>query len=72
MHRKWKQGHASWEEYKGMVCRDGIRTAKAQLKLNLVRDAKNEKKSFDRYISQKRKTKDIAPALKKEMGSGNN
>lgn len=55
-----------------LVCRDGIRKAKAQLKLNLVRDAKNDKMSFDRYISQKRKTKDIAPALKKEMGSGNN
>ena len=36
------------------MCRDGVRKAKAQLELNLARDAKN-KKGFYRYVSQKRK-----------------
>ena len=60
MHRHWKQGQASWEEYSNaaQLCRDGVRNAKAQLELNLARDAKNSKKSFYRYVSQKRKVKE--------------
>ena len=60
MHRQWKQGHASWEEYRdaARVCRDGIRKAKAQLELNLARDVKNHKKGFYRCVGQKRKTKE--------------
>jgi len=43
MHRQWKQGQVPWEEYKdaARLCRDGVRKAKAQLELNLARDAKN-------------------------------
>ncbi|KAK4830139.1 hypothetical protein QYF61_008566 [Mycteria americana] len=37
------------------VCRDGIRKAKAQLELNLVRNVKNDKMAFYRYVAQKRK-----------------
>ena len=37
------------------MCRGGVRRAKAQLELDLVRDAKNNEKSFYRYINQKRK-----------------
>ncbi|KAK4806903.1 LOW QUALITY PROTEIN: hypothetical protein QYF61_012624 [Mycteria americana] len=60
MHRQWKQGHVSWEEYRdsAWMCRDGIRKAKAQLELNLARDVKNNKKGFYRYIGQKRKIKE--------------
>ncbi|KAK4830238.1 hypothetical protein QYF61_009305 [Mycteria americana] len=48
MHRQWKQGQVSWEEYKdtARLCRDGVGKAKEQLKLNLARDAKNNKKGF--------------------------
>jgi len=44
MHRQWKQGQVSWEEYRdaAQLCRDGIRKAKAQLELNVARDAKNK------------------------------
>ena len=58
MHRQWKQGHSSWEEYRDTAqeCRGGIRKAKAQLELNLARDVKNNK-GFDRYVSQYRKKK---------------
>jgi len=50
MHRQWKQGQVSWEEYRDAAwfCRDGIRKVKVQLELNLARDAKNNKKGFYR------------------------
>ena len=53
MHRQWKQGQVSWEEYRdtARLCRDGVRKAKARLELNLARDAKNNKKGFYRYVS---------------------
>ncbi|KAK4826550.1 hypothetical protein QYF61_010070 [Mycteria americana] len=45
---------------------DGVRKAKAQLELNLARDAKNNKKGFYRYVSQKRKVKERAPPPDKQ------
>jgi len=52
----------SWEE-----CRDSIRKDKAQLELNLVRDAKN-KKRFYRYVIQKRKVKESVLSLMSNTG----
>jgi len=48
MHRQWKQGQVSWEEYKEVarLCRDGVRKTKAQLELNLARSAKKNKKDL--------------------------
>ncbi|KFZ63214.1 hypothetical protein N338_03891, partial [Podiceps cristatus] len=65
IHKQWKQGQVSWDEYKDVVllCRDGVRKAKAWLELNLARGAKN-KKCFYRYLSQKRKVKENIPPLK--------
>ena len=40
------------------LCRDGVRRSKAQQELNLARAAKNNKKGFYRYVSQKRKVKE--------------
>jgi len=56
MHRQWKQGHISWDEYRdaAQMFRHGIRRARAQLELNLARNAKNTTGCY-RYISQKRK-----------------
>jgi len=48
--------------------RDGVRKAKAQLELNLARDAKNNKKGFYRYISQKKMIKESVPPLMSETG----
>ncbi|KAK4815361.1 LOW QUALITY PROTEIN: hypothetical protein QYF61_001349 [Mycteria americana] len=50
MHRQWNQGQVSWEDYRDTshLCRDGVRKAKAQLELNLARDAKNSKNGFYR------------------------
>jgi len=41
--------------------RDVLRKAKVQLELNLVRDTKNSKKGFYRYVSQKSKAKKSVP-----------
>ena len=60
----------AWEEYRDAVrvCRDGIRKATARMELSLARDAKNNRKGFDRYIAQKRKAKKSVPPLMDEKG----
>ncbi|KAK4827373.1 LOW QUALITY PROTEIN: hypothetical protein QYF61_017311 [Mycteria americana] len=63
MHRQWKQGQVSWEEYReaARLCRDGVRKAKAQLELNLARDTKNNKKGFHRYTDKEGQRKHTHP-----------
>jgi len=63
LHRQWKQGWVSWEEYRdaAQLCRDEVRRAKAQLELNFAKDAKNNKKSCYRCVNQKRKDKESVP-----------
>ncbi|KFQ67578.1 hypothetical protein N335_10393, partial [Phaethon lepturus] len=70
MHGQWKQGQGSWDEYRdaARLCRDGVRRAKVQLELNLTRDAKNKKKGFCRYVSQKRKVKESVTPLMSKTG----
>ncbi|KAK4824620.1 hypothetical protein QYF61_016926 [Mycteria americana] len=70
LHRQWKQGQVTCEEYRdaARLCRDGVRKAKAQLELNLARDAKNNKKGFYRYINYKRKVKESVPPLMNKNG----
>jgi len=61
----WKEGQATWEEYRNVVraCRDATRKAKAHLELKLARDVKNNKCFFN-YISSKRKARDnVGPLL---------
>ena len=43
------------------MCRDGVRKAKAQLEVNLARCAKDNKKGFYRYVSQKGRIKGGVP-----------
>jgi len=66
----WKEGQATWEEYRNVVraCGDETRKAKAHLELNLARDVKNNKKSFFNYISRKRKARDNVGLLLNEAG----
>ncbi|PKU48851.1 dynein heavy chain axonemal-like [Limosa lapponica baueri] len=71
MQRQWKQGQvSSWEEYRdaAQLCRNGVRKAKVQLELNLATDAKNNKKGFYRYVSQKRKVKQSVPPMMTKTG----
>lgn len=60
MQRQWKQGQVFWEEFRhsAWLCADAVRMAKVQLDLNLAWDAKNNRKSFYRCVSQKRKVKE--------------
>jgi len=73
MHKQWKQGQVSWEDYKdtAQLCRDGVRRAKMQLELYLARDAKNNKKGFYRYINQKMKVKDRVPLDEQDWQTSN-
>ncbi|GAB0182661.1 hypothetical protein GRJ2_000731400 [Grus japonensis] len=48
--------------------RDPDRKAKALTELNLAKDIKGNKKSFYRYVSDKRKTRENVGPLQKEMG----
>jgi len=70
VHAMWKEGQATWEEYRNVVraCRDAKRKAKAHLELNLARDVKNNKKGFFNYISSKRKARDNVGLLLNEVG----
>jgi len=44
-HGMWKEGQATWEEYRNVVraCRDSARKAKAHLEFSLARDVRNNK-----------------------------
>ncbi|KFQ43562.1 hypothetical protein N333_00528, partial [Nestor notabilis] len=69
-YRRWKQGQATWEDYRNVVreARDQVRKAKAQLELNLARDVKSNRKGFYRYIVNKRQTRDNVGPLQKLSG----
>jgi len=64
MHRHWKQGLVTWEEYRdaAWLCRYGVRKAKEWMELKLAMDANNNKKGFYRYVSQKKKFKESVPS----------
>ena len=56
----WKKGQATWGDYKEVakVCREEVQKAKAQLELRLATAVKENKKSFYKYISGKRRSKE--------------
>jgi len=66
----WKEGQATWEKYRNIVreCREATTKAKVHLEFNLARDDKDNKKSFFKYISSKRKTRENARPLLNEVG----
>ncbi|GAB0210106.1 mitochondrial enolase superfamily member 1 [Grus japonensis] len=69
-YRGWKQGQVAWEEYRETVraARDQVRKVKALIELNLARDTKGNKKSFYRYVSDKRRTMENVGPLRNETG----
>ncbi|GAB0205305.1 mitochondrial enolase superfamily member 1 [Grus japonensis] len=69
-YRGWKQGQVAWEEYRETVraARDQVRKAKALIEISLARDVKDNKKSFYRYVSEKRRTRENVGPLRNEMG----
>ncbi|GAB0176277.1 hypothetical protein GRJ2_000092900 [Grus japonensis] len=69
-YRGWKQGQVAWEEYRETVraARNQVRKAKALIEISLARDVKDNKKSFYRYVSDKRKMRENVDPLWKETG----
>ena len=56
----WKKGQVTWGDYKeaAKVRGEEVRKVKAQLELRLATAVKENKKSFYKYISGKRRTKE--------------
>ncbi|GAB0192528.1 mitochondrial enolase superfamily member 1 [Grus japonensis] len=69
-YRGWKQRQVAWEEYKETVraARERVRIAKALTEISLARDVKDNKKSFYRYVSDKRRMRENVGPLQNEMG----
>ncbi|GAB0202681.1 mitochondrial enolase superfamily member 1 [Grus japonensis] len=69
-YRGWKQGQVAWEEYRETVraAREQVRKAKALIEISLARDVKDNKKSFYRYVSDKRRTRENVGPLWNETG----
>ncbi|GAB0187269.1 mitochondrial enolase superfamily member 1 [Grus japonensis] len=69
-YRGWKQGQVAWEEYRQTVqaARGQVRKAKALTEISLARDVKDNKKSFYRYVSDKRRTRENVGPLQNETG----
>ena len=70
MHRQWKQGQATWEEYRdaARLCGVRVRKDKAQLNLDFERSTKKDKKGFCRYINQKREVQESILSLVNSTG----
>jgi len=68
--RGWKQEQVAWEEYRTIVraARDQVTKAEALREINLSRDVKGKKKSFYRYVGDKRKARGNVGPLWKETG----
>ncbi|GAB0202575.1 mitochondrial enolase superfamily member 1 [Grus japonensis] len=69
-YRGWKQGQVAWEEYRETVqaAREQVRKAKALREISLARDVKDNKKSFYRYVSEKRRMRENVGPLRNETG----
>ena len=69
-YREWKQGQIALEEYRETVraARGQVRKARALLELNLARGIKGNTKGIYRYVSDKRKTREIVGPRQKETG----
>lgn len=70
MHMKWKQKQVTWDKYGDAtrLRRDSTRKIKAQLKLDLARGAREDKKGFYRDTDQKRKVQERTPTLVSKTG----
>ncbi|GAB0190112.1 mitochondrial enolase superfamily member 1 [Grus japonensis] len=69
-YRGWKQGQVAWEEYRETVraAREQVRKAKALIEISLARAVKDNKKSFYRYASDKRRMRENVGPLRNETG----
>ncbi|GAB0184878.1 mitochondrial enolase superfamily member 1 [Grus japonensis] len=70
-YRGWKQGQVAWEDYRETVraAREQVRKARALTEISLARDVKDNNKSFYRYVSDKRRTRENVGPLRNETGN---
>lgn len=73
MHRRWKQGLATWKEYREIVrkivreSRNKTRKGEAHLEMYLAKDVRDNEKGFFDYTNNKSKTMDdMGPLLNGE------
>jgi len=71
VYRSWKEGLATWEEYKTVVrrCREATRKAKASLALNLARGVKDNRKGFFKYTADKTNSRGNVGPLMNEVSA---
>ncbi|KFP90774.1 hypothetical protein N311_01836, partial [Apaloderma vittatum] len=71
VYKSWKEGLATWVEYKTVIraCREATRKPKASLELNLAREVKDNRKGFFKYIAAKTNTRDNVGPLVNELGA---
>ncbi|GAB0181800.1 mitochondrial enolase superfamily member 1 [Grus japonensis] len=69
-YRGWQQGQVAWEVYRETVraAKDQVRKAKALIEISLARDVQDNKKSFYRYVSDKRRMRENVGPLRNETG----
>jgi len=75
VYQLWKKGHATQEEYRGLVrlCREEIRQAKVQLELSLATVVRDNKKCFYKYINKRKRAKEsLHPLLVARGNIANN
>lgn len=63
MHRSWKQGQVSWEEYEDAASCIRMGSGRSKFIWSFFKQGKTSKKSFYRFISQKKKVKERALSL---------
>jgi len=70
VYRMWKRSVATLEKYRDVfrACKSATKKAKAHLELNLLREVKDNKKGFFKYVSSKRKTRENVGSLLNEVG----
>ncbi|XP_064923730.1 SH2 domain-containing protein 4B isoform X1 [Columba livia] len=70
VYRSWKEGLATWGEYRAVVrgCREATGKAKA-LELNLAREVKDNRKSFLQHMADKTNTRGNVGPLMNKVGS---
>jgi len=68
---RWKKGRVTEEHYRGLIrlCREEVRKAKAQIELRLATVVRHNKKSFYKYINNKKRPKESLHPLLDARGN---
>ncbi|XP_064908670.1 uncharacterized protein LOC135578557 [Columba livia] len=71
LYRLWKKGLATYEEFMEIArsCRKNIRETKVQFEVNLANSVRDNKKSFFKYVNNKRRGKENLHSLLDSEGN---